>query len=206
MASVVRRCVLLAAFTCVWAVAVPAYAVLSWSMPGAAGSANYSSVSSVDGMEFTPTQNISVTALGWYDDTFMTSPGLAISHQVGIWRLSDSQLLIQTSVGPSSTALNRFRFENVNSTNLSAGVTYVIAGLGGTSVDPNTLVTPGSTLSVDSGITMGNWRAGASTFGFPTSIIPASTRLLGPAFQFVPEPGSILLLLAGGVVAFRRRR
>jgi hypothetical protein len=182
---------------------------LGWSINGTPGNATWSSVAAVDGMEFTPSSPIQVTALGWYDDTYSSPAGLATSHQVGIWRLSDQQLMgsLVVPAGTVAPMVNRFRFLFFLTAPLflQGGTTYVIAGLGGTQADPNTLLDPATDLTIGPGITIGAWRSGGTTFSFPTSVVPASTRLMGPTFQYVPEPAAALLFMLGSLAILRRR-
>jgi hypothetical protein len=187
---------------------VPAQADdLAWSITGAIGSASYGSPASMEGMEFTPTANITVTSVGWYDDTYATASGLALSHEVGIWRLSDTQLLASAVVpaGTGAPLVNYFRFQAINPLALTSGVTYVIAGLGHTQPDPDVLTTPGSSLTVSPVITIGDWRTGTSSFSFPTYEVPASTRIMGPTFQYVPEPATFVFLVPAALIVLRRR-
>src|SRR5689334_14804543 len=58
--------------------------------------------SGLNGTEFTPISSIVVTALGYYDDTLISNNGLDNSHPVGLYRVSDQQLLASATV-PAGT-------------------------------------------------------------------------------------------------------
>ncbi len=181
---------------------------LGWWTFGPIVESNFGSVADMDGLEFTPQATITVTALGWYDDTVLTANGLAESHQVGIWDVNTLQLLASTTVpaGTSTAKINTFRFVDLpQPLELTAGRECVVAGLGGTEADPNHLVTPGDDLLTHPGITTGDWRSGGTSFEFPASVIPASTRQMGPNLLFIPEPSSLTLLAVGAIALCRRR-
>ncbi len=79
------------------------------------------------GFKFTANQNLTVSALGFYDDK---QDGLNSSHDVGIYDLSGT-LLTSTSIasGTSAGLDGKFRYSSIASFNLSAGQSYIIAGL-----------------------------------------------------------------------------
>jgi len=157
--------------------------------------------------------SIEVTELGFQD---FGLDGLLSSHQVGIWRLSDS-VLIDSAVVPSGTAgtlHGHFRYAALASpSTLVSGTTYLISGFD-TGIDPhvwdvdigganaNKQVTG---FSVDAAITIGAPGTAhgpfMASFGFPgsTTVPDARAALMGPNLRFslVPEPGSFALTAFG---------
>jgi hypothetical protein len=77
------------------------------------------------GWQFTPTEDITVQALGWADPE---GDGFATSHEVGLFRADNTTPLVTAVVTSSSRLTNGFRYEDVAATPLSAGVTYIVAG------------------------------------------------------------------------------
>lgn len=95
------------------------------------------------GFKFTANKNLTVNALGFYDDK---QDGLSSSHDVGIYDLSGT-LLASTSIasGTSAGLDGKFRYSSISSFNLSAGQSYIIAGLA-TGDDGYTYGTVGTTI------------------------------------------------------------
>ena len=166
------------------------------------------------GWQFTVgSEPILVRALGFHD---FGQDGLAWSHPVGIWRLSDQQLMASATVpaGASGAVANFFRFADLAAPILlAAGETYVIAGLdepqGAGSNDPHVheaLVVgfEGNEVSgfeVEASIQIGPPGSArvevvpAGAFQFPTTTVteagvPGDPRrtLMGPNLEFVPAP------------------
>lgn len=85
------------------------------------------------GWRFTPTGDIDVSELGFFDETSLpggTGAGLSQSHDVGIFRVSDSNLLASVTVpaGPVADLDSHFRYMPLASPLwLTGGVTYVVA-------------------------------------------------------------------------------
>jgi Domain of unknown function (DUF4082) len=79
------------------------------------------------GFKFTANKNLTVNALGFYDDN---QDGLITSHDVGIYDLSGT-LLTSTSVasGTNVGLDGKFRYSSISSFNLNSGQSYIIAGL-----------------------------------------------------------------------------
>ena len=188
---------------------------------------NYSGV----GWQFTPSQDIRVTALGVYDGgPGNVSDGLNGSRTVGLFLLLDQSLLVSTVVpaGSVATLLGGFRYVDISSYVLSAGVTYVIASTH-PAYEPFTYAPPmgsapwgltgyGVVATADPGIALGPPGSGryqlgsSSTLEFPMTtvgLVAGDTRNLqfGPNFQFdtdVPEPATLCLLTLGVVAIFVR--
>ena len=81
------------------------------------------------GWSFSTTQNVSVSALGFYDDL---KNGLSASHDVGIYNASNCALLAATTVTPSDPLTGFFRYHNIAPVTLPAGGQYLIAAVTGT--------------------------------------------------------------------------
>jgi hypothetical protein len=86
------------------------------------------------GWRFTPTIEIEVTALGFFDATSLpagTGTGLTQPHDVGIYRVSD-QLLVASNTIPAGTGAvlaAHFRYATLPTpVRLAGGTTYLMAG------------------------------------------------------------------------------
>jgi hypothetical protein len=78
-----------------------------------------------DGIEFTPSVDIEVTDLGYYDDG---GDGLLNEHTVGIFAMSSRELVGDTVTVDSESALDGgFRYESITPVVLQGGTTYVLA-------------------------------------------------------------------------------
>ena len=84
------------------------------------------------GWRFTPVRDINILELGFFDSSSLpggTSAGLAQAHTVGIFRVSDSNLLASVSVpaGTLGELDGHFRYVPLaSSLRLTGGVTYVV--------------------------------------------------------------------------------
>jgi len=165
----------------------------------------------VFGWQFSPNQNIRVTALGWYDheqDGFSNGP-----HAVGMFRTSDQSLLVDATIDSGSALVGDYRYEIVAATLLSAGENYIVAGF-----DP-----AGFSDRYPVGADLANMNLHpqlsfqhtvleeAASLVFPDELFDGNGPWDVPAnFQFVvvPEPLSAVLVFAAivGVLAMRRRR
>lgn len=165
-------------------------------------------VTGTAGWTFSPTTNISVTALGVLDSIFTTPNEGPIS--VGLWA-ANGTLLSSSLVASNSALLNSTRYEAVTPTFLSAGLSYYIGAYApaGTIVlageDPGT----GGSVTMSPEIQIGGAVYDPGAFGFPnTSGGDAGSALLAPNFQYVnavPEPSSgALLILGSGLLAKNR--
>ena len=174
------------------------------------------------GWDFTPTSDITVTDLGFFD---RDNDGLAVPHFVGIWDASEN--LLTSAVVASGTAApleHNFRYVPITPITLFSGQSYVIGANNPENYGHNeTFALELGAISFDSSIVFIGQRwvqqAGINpTFGdtlsYPINFYPQNS-FFGPNFQFeqaaVPEPSSFALLgigvcLAGIGFAGRRRR
>ncbi|MEH2092953.1 MAG: DUF4082 domain-containing protein [Nostoc sp.] len=178
------------------------------------GGTNFTSVNNTNqtiGWSFTANDNLSVTALGFYDQT----PGnpLSQSHLVGLWT-SDGNLLASTTVQTTSPLTGSFRYEDITSVNLLAGISYVI-GAAITSPFSDFYTIPGVVNTAPEITLTRSARNGTSQgFSFPSTLTAGNGRI-GPNFKFdvvtqaVPEPTSLIGILglgAFGITSLRKRK
>jgi hypothetical protein len=155
---------------------------------------------------------IIVTHLGFWD---ADQDGLADQHQVGIWDTGTQTLLATTFVqaGTASPLVGQWRYEAIAPLPLAAG-SYVI----GAYYNPNppgpvdnyiasasNIMTGPEITLVGSAVDANPLGGGPYPFSYPATMGAANGRF-GPNFQYIPAPGSLGLLAAGGLLALRRRR
>ena len=156
------------------------------------------------GWEFTVSTPMAVSALGVWD---AGGDGLTKVHQIGLFRMSDSALLVSASLldGVGSTLIDGSRFVNVPSTPLVPGTNYYILA-DDFSTDP--YVSGNGSIGFSPEV---NWLAVADTpvatiFGTPT-FTPGTVGNLGPNFRYtIPGPGAAGLLAFGTLLIGTRRR
>jgi len=155
-----------------------------------------------DGMFFTPTTAISVTALGYISSV------AANGNLVGLYDVSTADLLASTTVTGASTPSGDFLYQAISPVLLTPGTEYAVVGLytAGTG-DLGYFATSGA--GADPAINFfGYSYDNNSSLGLPAnSYAPA---IFGPNLQFavVPEPDSCALIAAGlaGAYGFFRRK
>jgi MYXO-CTERM domain-containing protein len=161
----------------------------------------------VVGYRFTADADSFVTALGV---TNASDPSILNgSHEVGLWRDSDQALLAMVVVGPGSTLIGDWHYEDIAAVALTAGERYTV-GAGYSSDDGDTYWSGPSSLSLD-GIsdTVGVFPSVADLgFVYPDSESPGNLGRLGPnmIISSVPAPGALALLGLAGIATRRRRR
>ena len=154
------------------------------------------------GYEFTVNQNLTVAALGYYDAGGVNS-GLTSGHVVGIYNLSGG-LLTSATVTSADPLTGHFRYAAISPISLTAGQSYFVVGVTGTTDDYAWGV---NGLTVDPAITfLDTYYIASSTLAVPTT--SNSDLYLAGSFELsgVPEPTSLALLGLGASILFARRR
>lgn len=159
------------------------------------------------GYQFTAKTDVTITALGYFDDG-----GLLEVHQVGLYS-SRGELLSSTTVDGSGLQDGFFNYSAIAPVTLRAGHTYQVMGNSGV-LDNYTfntdgfVVNPAITLDRDA-FALGNFLQ----FGKQTEEIDVAHggAFFGANFEIAaqtPEPGSLFLLCGGlpGLLAVARRR
>jgi hypothetical protein len=181
-----------------------------------------------DGFTFTPTTNITVTALDYYLSPYPPENGTALlfPHDVAIYSVANPVTpLIETTVGPGfgtgvvggpSPTYSFFVSQSVAPTLLFAGQQYMLAGYSQPDENENGGVPSPSGIPLGSlvlapGLSLdGYYYDYNGALDYPT--IPYATAYVGPNFEFgIPEPATLTLLAsgffaAGGFGLYRRRR
>jgi hypothetical protein len=168
----------------------------------------------LDGFDFTPTKDLAVTALGWYDDG---ANGLNNPHPVAIYVTSTKELAAPSAVvDPASTldATTDFRFTSIAPFILSAGTEYTLVGYGSGPTWDRYVVNPTGGISFGTDITYDRLRTSRSTgLEFPTTageVGLVQNLFFGPNFQYsvssVPELPTYALMLAGLMLLVTTKR
>jgi hypothetical protein len=162
------------------------------------------------GWRFTPTTDIDVTSLGFFDATNLSAgvdTGLSQSHEVGIFRVSDQALAVSTTIptGTVGVLVANFRYVTLPApVRLTSGTTYVMAGFS-LSASPDSAaaasswtMAPGIVFANDPAPTLLNPTSGTSQYlvsarGNPPSVLTypgvAQTAILpvfAANFEFTP--------------------
>jgi hypothetical protein len=159
------------------------------------------------GYFFTPTVNVTVSELGYYDHD---GAGLAESHDVGIFLASDASTVVTTTIPTGVTnyvagTVDGTDFEPVSPTVLTGGTEYYIEA---DNNDIDTFAFGTGAVVYAPEITWDGFGDSASNSIFDTVInnggLPGN---LGPNFIYsVPEPASASLLSVAGLSLLARRR
>jgi Domain of unknown function (DUF4082) len=170
------------------------------------------------GDTFTPTENITVTSLGFFDiNGSLTDP-----HNVGIFNSSGTPLA-DTTVPPGTggTLVGDFSYVSITPLNLTAGDTYTLAGLLLTTDDPVGYSSPGGvtlgsglSVSLDPAVYVFAGGPSVNDLVDPTFSGISATFYVGPNFEYgpsnangVPDAGSwTSVVLAAGFLASLRRK
>lgn len=201
--------------TCL-SIAQSAYAAsvaVSFTLPQSVGGLNL--VDGLDGFDFIPNVDLTVTALGWYDHN---GDGLTQSHPVAIYVTGTQTLAAPSATILGSSALDsstNFRYVQVGPFTLMAGTTYTLIGFGAGPEFDQYVVNPVGGITLGPGFDyVGLQTTRATGLEFPSSA-PVNTNSLvqelfvGPNFQYtvVPEPQFLGLFSAGilATLAVRRR-
>lgn len=168
------------------------------------------------GFEFTPSVNMTVTALGYYDykngSSSDVGDGLLDSPQVGLWAKATGAELTRVTIpsGTSATLDGVFRYLTLATPiSLTAGTAYVVGAevqSGAThDVFADSVLT--TTYAADVSGLGARWSSDYP-LGNPTNVNGTMTGYFGPNIEYsvVPEPAAITLLLSPVVGLLRRRR
>ncbi len=171
----------------------------------------------IGGYEFTVQGSpISITKLGFFD---YGANGLSESHDVGIWELGNTTALATATVtssspieGPMVANAGQFRYEELaTAVDLNANTTYRIGAYYSSDHDDAWAQSNGTV----SWTTAGEISYVAPRYKYTDGLAypdneasPRELAYFGPNFQFVPEPGTLGLLIGVGVfvITLRRRR
>ena len=154
------------------------------------------------GWMFQPQTDISVTALGAFNDALHGSGNM----EIGLWN-SSGDLLISSLVALTGTSTNSV-YQSITPTMLTAGQTYYLGAYSSSQVyfyvvGPDSDTHGYAIMSPE--IQLGGLAYNTNTaFAFPSSALgQPGDAVVMPNFQFeaVPEP-SIFSLLGGGIIAF----
>ncbi len=171
----------------------------------------------VYGWQFTPVVPIRVTALGVFDapnpGSSQFSDGLLESHGINLWdvtRPANPLVSVVLGAGTSGTLAPPYRLESIPEVILESGRNYVI-GASFTASDPLKMDFMASAVGGAGNLTspfiqFAGYRFGspgsANAIPFPVNFRPGDLMAFGPnfTFQFIPEPSTWALGLAGAVL------
>jgi hypothetical protein len=181
--------------------AVPSFANIAFTGPGGVGPTDYQANKPVNlGDVFTTSSAISVTALGFYNQSYLTGP-----ETLGLYNQSGT-LLASTSVLLADPSLDGYLFHNlITPVAISAGTYTVVAQVNNNpwSYGPAPITAPGI------GFVQNDYLYGAGLAFTPTDSVGSGPSYYGSNFEFTPEPGFYGLLalgLTGLVTVVSRRR
>jgi len=184
--------------------ASPAWGFTSVSNEG------HSGTSYAFGDLFTPTQNIIVDDLGYYNPA-TDGPAMSQTHSVALYQVTGGPIgLGSTTVTSSSTAVGDFLYNAITPVALLAGTEYELVGVSNTT-DNFTFLSLVSGFSVAAPITLNGNNVNPATFaGYDGAATQGDTQYFGPDFEYTltPEPTSFVLLGSGlvGLAGLIRRK
>ncbi len=168
---------------------------------------DFSNFTDLVGWQFAVNNNITVDALGFYDNP---ANGIHLSHPVGIYDVATQSLVLSGMVGPSDPYSAWFNWASVTPTALLAGHMYdIVTVLYG---ENRTWNPNGITFDPDITYIQSEYCDGVHTLSFPCG--PDSLLgHFGPNFDIqtsssVPEPSMLLLFDTGlaGILGVTRRK
>ena len=164
------------------------------------------------GWFFDTTAPITVTALGVGSPP--TGGPLSVSHDVGIFAVTDESLLVSGTVpaGSGGTLLDGFWYTSVSPTLLPAGDYVIVMTMPEGNTDRQAVEVATETTSAPVAYVNSAFDSGSS-LAYPTFEGAFAPGLFGPNFTFtggVPEPSTWAMLLIGfagvGFVGYRTRK
>jgi hypothetical protein len=164
-----------------------------------AGTGNYRT----SGWEFSVTDDLAVVGLGVFDlEEGLYTPGLMVPHDIGIWHSGELVLSAIVPAGTEGVLIDQFRYVETDPFWLTAGETYVIGAtlIGDPFVGNDNL----SRITMIPSVTYERTLISPSDSGFTLPTTEAEYYRLGPNFLVIPEPVTILLLGAGGLLVGMR--
>ncbi|MDY7010229.1 MAG: DUF4082 domain-containing protein [Planctomycetota bacterium] len=182
------------------------------------------------GWSFTVNSQIEVTSLGFFDSGL---DGLSEPHRVGIWNANEELLAwAQVDAGDDNPLIGHYRYATVEPLTLDAGQTYVIGATVPLGNPLQPAVEPPQPIVIDTypffnvvhesilkdsrislvctsrifrGQVGPNFTPGPGLLNFPDEVIEDG-YFFAPNFRFVPEPGTLGLLVFGGLGILRSSR
>ncbi|HTR41993.1 MAG TPA: DUF4082 domain-containing protein [Pseudomonadales bacterium] len=184
--------------------AMPGYNVT----PNPAYTPVMSSINGPVGWTFQPTTEISVTALGIFNN-------LPANLEVGLWNASGT-LLASSTIKAGAVAIDQSLYESITPVDLTAGQTYYLAAYSPSGAFSALALSPNITPADGNAIMSPDIQLGTAAyanngvFEFPgvTESVPDSA-IIAPNFEYapvVPEPSTLYLLGAGSLALLIRRR
>ncbi len=159
----------------------------------------------MSGWGFTVDNGVTVTSLGVWD---RDDDGLSGSHEVGIWRVSDHQLIVSGTVpsGTAGTLIDRFRYVTLGTPAALPAGDYRIGALYGADTDAVGYFATSASLAPGLSNFVSNCYVQSSTLAFPSSNGSFAKGDFGPNFLIVPEPATLSLAVLVGLALIRRHR
>jgi hypothetical protein len=148
---------------------------------------------------FTPTQNMDVYDLGYYDAAATEGGAVNQTHSVALYQVTGGPIgLGSTTITNASTQVGDFLYNAITPVELLAGTEYELVGVTNTA-DYYTYTSNVTGFSVAAPITFNGYNENTATFAGYDGTSNRSVQYFGPDFEYTltPEPTSFLLLGSG---------